>query len=135
MGNKEIVVKMYEDFAKGDLPAVLAVFDPQIEWNEAAGFPSVGGRHIGPDAVASTLGRVMSEWDAFSVSPETFVAQGDIVVVLGETRGTHRSTLRPFVSSFAHVWRLRDGKIVFWRAHIDTALAQQAAGPSEQRNT
>lgn len=129
--NRDIVTKLYADFASGDLPAVLAAFDPEIEWNEATGFPTVGGRHTGPQAVAATLGTVVSEWDGLAVVPETFLAEGDTVVVIGETSGTHRATGKAFRSPFAHVWRLRDGKAVQWRAHIDTALAQRAAGAME----
>ena len=34
--NASIVRKAYEDFAKGDIPAVLEAFDPSITWHESA---------------------------------------------------------------------------------------------------
>jgi ketosteroid isomerase-like protein len=37
--NKEVIEAAYATFAKGDVPAVLAVMDPKIEWTEAEGFP------------------------------------------------------------------------------------------------
>jgi ketosteroid isomerase-like protein len=39
MGNVEIVQGGYEAFGRGDVPGVLAVFDPDIEWREAEGNP------------------------------------------------------------------------------------------------
>ena len=125
--NVEILKGAYAAFARGDLPAFLALLDPEVAWSEASGFPSVGGTHVGPAAVVAVLGRVAAEWDGLTVTPDEFFSAGDRVVVLGETQGRHRATGRPFRSPFAHEWRLRGGRIVAWRAHIDTALAQAAA--------
>jgi ketosteroid isomerase-like protein len=36
--NFEIVKGVYDNFAKGDIPAFLAVLDPKVEWNEADNF-------------------------------------------------------------------------------------------------
>jgi uncharacterized protein len=127
----EAVRIVYELFAKGDLPGVVAKFDPEIVWFEASGFPGVGGRHVGPDAVQAVLIQVASEWEDLTVTPREFVGDGDRVVVLGETAGKYRATGRSFQSPFAHAWRLRDGRVVEWRAYIDTALAQEAAAPAD----
>jgi len=121
---------IYASFAQGDLPAVLEKFDPGIAWIEATGFPGVGGRHVGPDAVRAVLMQVTREWDGLSVAPREYVGAGDRIVVLGETTGIYRATGKSFASQFAHAWRLRDGKVVEWRAHIDTALAQAATAVS-----
>ena len=125
-----IVRNNYELFAKGDLPAVLAKLDPNVSWNEATGFPGVGGRHVGVAAVKAVLIQVSTELEGLTVTPEEFLGEGDRIVVLGETSGKHRATGRSFKSPFAHAWRLRDGRVVEWRAYIDTALAREAAGPT-----
>jgi ketosteroid isomerase-like protein len=41
--NKEVIETAYAGFAKGDVPAVLAMMDPKIEWTEAEGFPIYSG--------------------------------------------------------------------------------------------
>ena len=46
--NKEIIEAAYASFAKGDVPAVLAVMDPKIEWTEAEGWPLYSGTFVGP---------------------------------------------------------------------------------------
>lgn len=38
-GNMAVVDGLYQSFVKGDVPAVLAVMDANIVWNEAEGFP------------------------------------------------------------------------------------------------
>ena len=35
--DKEIIGAAYAGFAKGDVPSVMAVMDPKIEWTEAEG--------------------------------------------------------------------------------------------------
>ena len=36
--NVDIIRGMYDAFARGDIPAVLEVLDPDIEWREAENF-------------------------------------------------------------------------------------------------
>ena len=50
--NVDLIRNLYDGFAKGDVPAVLAGFDPEIVWNEAENFPYADGNpYCGPDAV------------------------------------------------------------------------------------
>jgi ketosteroid isomerase-like protein len=44
MTNKEIIQSLYQSFASGDVPAVLAQFDGNITWTESDGFPLAGGK-------------------------------------------------------------------------------------------
>ena len=53
MNNVELMEQGYKDFAEGKVEAVVALFDPEIEWNECKGFPFVSGDglFIGPNAI------------------------------------------------------------------------------------
>ena len=53
--------------------------------------------------------------------PREFVAQGDTVVVLGFERNLIKPTGRTFEQEWAHVYTLKDGKIVRFQALEDTA--------------
>lgn len=48
--NKEIMAAAYASFAVGDVPAVLAIMDPKIEWAEAEGWPLYDGTFVDPQA-------------------------------------------------------------------------------------
>lgn len=122
------IQSLYELFAAGDLPAVMAQLDPNIAWFEASGFPAVGGRHDGVEAVKACLVKVAMDWDGLSVTPQEFFGADDRIVVLGETTGKFRATGRSFKTPFAHAWRLNGGRVVEWRAYLDTATAREAAG-------
>jgi ketosteroid isomerase-like protein len=40
--NVDLIRNAYDSFAKGDVPAVMAILDPDIQWTETAGGP-LGG--------------------------------------------------------------------------------------------
>jgi hypothetical protein len=116
----------YDAFARGDVPAVLGLLDPQVEWTEAAGFP-YPGTFVGPQAVLNgVFMKLGAEWEGWSAVPQQFVAQGDVVVALGDYGGRYRATGRKFSAPFVHVWTFRGGKVVRFRQHTDTVLVREA---------
>lgn len=60
-------------------------------------------------------------WDEFVVTPEEFVEDGDIVVVLGTYRGLARGTGKRLDVPFVHVWTFADRRAVRFRQFLDTA--------------
>jgi hypothetical protein len=124
--NVDVIRGGYDALARGDVPAVLAMLDPAVEWTEAEGFP-YAGTYTGPDAVLTgVVARLGSEWTPFQVKPAEFIDGGDQVVVLGRYAGTYNATGKSFDAAFAHVWTLRDGKVVRFRQYVDSALVQEA---------
>ena len=50
--NAKLIEALYAAFGRGDIPTVLAAFDPNIEWTEAENFIYADGNpYIGPEAV------------------------------------------------------------------------------------
>lgn len=124
--NTDTIRAIYEAFAKGDVPSVLGALDANVEWTEAEGFP-YRGTYTGPDAVLhGVLVRLGTEWDGFTVTPHEFIDGGDQVVMLGMYSGTYKATGKAFEADAAHVWSLRDGKVVRFRQYVDSALVQEA---------
>ena len=123
--NKQIMQAAYQAFAQGDVPAVLAVMDDKIEWTEADGFP-LAGTYVGPQAVVDGVFMRLSEiGDDFAVTPTQFVAEDDTVVSMGAYSWKQRSTGQPVQVKMAHVWTLRDGKIISFQQHVDTLKVQE----------
>ena len=120
--NKEIIEAAYASFAKGDVPAVLAMMDPKIEWTEAEGFPLYTGTLVGPQAVVDgVFMRVGELGDNFSVLANQFVAEGDTVVAIGTYSWNHKVSGEPAEVKMVHVWTLADGKATRFQQHVDTA--------------
>ena len=112
----------YAAFAAGDIPAVLGILAPDVRWTEAEGGPC-GGTYVGPAAVLQNVFMILgTEWDGYAAVAHEFVANDDTVVALGEYSGTYKATGKSFRAPFAHVWKFRDGKVVSFHQHTDTAV-------------
>lgn len=121
MTNGEIIKGIYDSFATGNIPGVLGAMDANISWTEAAGFP-YAGTYIGPMAIVENVFmKLATEWDGFAAVPEQIVDGGDTVVALGNYSGTYKATGKSMKVPFAHVYDLKDGKIVKFAQHTDTA--------------
>jgi uncharacterized protein len=120
--NKEIVETAYASFAVGDVPSVLAIMDPQIEWTEAEGWPLYNGTFVGPQAIVEgVFMRLREIGDNFSVNVNQLVADGDTVVALGTYTWDRKDSGEPAEVKMAHVWTLDDGKLSRFQQHVDTA--------------
>ena len=134
MDNVEIVKSAYEAFGRGDLPAILASFDPEIEWREAEGTPFKpdGKPWIGADAIVQNLFvRLVTEWDDFTITPHAFHGAGETVVVEARYTGTCKATGLSLDAQVCHLWTLRDGKATHYQQYVDTAQFQRVAGTAE----
>lgn len=133
MTNTEIIRGVYDAFARGDVPGVLAAMDPSVNWTEAKGFP-YGGTYIGPDAILENVFmKFGTEWEGFSAVPGQFVDDGDnAVVALGAYSGKYLKTGKSMDVPFAHVWNLRDGKVVRFVQYTDTLEMARAIGLIEE---
>lgn len=125
--NLETVKKVYESFARGDLPAVLSLMHDEIEWNEPDSIPY--GNQVGPQAIAQNIfGRVIQDVADFTVTPAEFVDGGDTIVSIGRYRGRGAKTGMTIDTPFVHVWRIRDGKLSFFQTYTDTKVWVDALG-------
>jgi len=126
VSNVATIKGLYDAFARGDVPAVLGMMDANISWTDAEGFP-YGGTYHGPDAVLQGVFIPLgNEWDGFSVVPEEFIDGGDKIVAIGAYSGKYKATGKSFKAPFAHVWTLKDGKVVVFHQHTDTAKVNEA---------
>ena len=129
--NATIIRDAYEAFARGDVPAVLAVLDEQIEWHEAEGNPWHPGRpFIGPQQVVDgVFARIPQSYAGVTIQVDRLLTDGDTVVVQGRYRATRsRSTGRPLDAQVAHVWDLRGGKVVRFQQYVDTRQLARVLG-------
>jgi ketosteroid isomerase-like protein len=125
-----LIRSLYEAFGRGDVPAVLGAMDSGIVWNEAENFPYADRNpYVGPDAVLQgVFMRLATEWDGFNVSLEEVHDAGETVVATGRYGGSHKKTGTRIHLQFAHVWKLRGGKVVSFQQYTDTLQASRAVG-------
>lgn len=125
-----LIKGVYEAFAAGDVPGVLGAMSEDIVWHEADNFPYADGNpYIGPEAVLQgVFARTFEEWDGFGVEVDELLDAGDTVVAFGRYTGTFKATGQAQHTQMAHVWRIRDGKIVRFQQHADTLHVARVTG-------
>lgn len=129
--NVHVVQQAYGAFGRGDIPAVLAAMSEDIEWNTPG--PSeispLAGRFQGNEQVAQFFQTMADTQEMLEFTPQEFIAQGDTVVVLGHSRIRVRDTDRTAETDWAHVFTLKDGKVIRFRDYLDTYALLQASQP------
>jgi ketosteroid isomerase-like protein len=132
MSNVRLVQDAYEAFGRADIPGVLAMMDPDIEWREAEGNPYQlsGEAWKGPDAILENLFMKMgADYEGtFVIHPKIFHDAGDTVVVEGRYTGTFKPTGKDLDAQYCHVFKLRDGKLTSFQQFVDTAHMQEVMG-------
>ena len=56
----------------------------------------------------------------------TYLAEGDRVATFGAYSGVYLKTGKSMTATFAHLFRLKDGKIVSMEQYVDSAMVQRA---------
>ena len=123
MTNVELVKQGYANFATGNVPGVLAIFDPAIEWHESKGMPFVTGDGVftGPEAiVANVFMQLPVHFDGFNIVVNEIFGADDKVVMTGFYVGTNKATGNAFKANAVHIWTIKNGKLVHFYQVADT---------------
>jgi len=125
--NLAVVQKLYEAFGRGDLPTILSHIAEDVTWKYLgpAEIPFGGTRH-GRDQVAQFFAAIAESLEVQDFGIDQFVVQGDTVVALGHERMHVKATGRTYNTDWAHVFTLRDGKVVKFSEYADTAAVAEA---------
>ncbi|OLT16478.1 DUF4440 domain-containing protein [Pseudonocardia sp. CNS-139] len=125
----DVVRAQYRASAAGDLAALRATLAPDVEWVETAGFP-LGGTYRTPDGVTSgVMDRLAAEWTGWAVHDETYVSEGEDVVVLARYTATNRATGRALDARVAHHFVVRGARIARFEQFVDSATVRAAMRP------
>jgi ketosteroid isomerase-like protein len=127
MSNLELAKELYAGFARGDIPTVMAGFQPAIEWREAEGNPYQldGAAWVGPQAVLERLLMSLgSDWEGFAVTVRTLHDAGEHIVMEGRYTGKYKPSGKSLDAQMCHVLRFRDGKLSSFQQYVDTAQLQ-----------
>ncbi|MGY6532361.1 nuclear transport factor 2 family protein [Glycocaulis sp.] len=126
--SRAVIQAMYEAASRGDAEAYAAMMSPDIVWMEAENFPYADGNpYVGPEAImGGVIMRIMADWPEWALAPETFIAEGNRVVVLGRYNGRHGVTGNTISAQFVHVWTVEDGLATAMQQYADTAQVRAA---------
>ena len=131
MNHVETVRHVYERFARGDAPAILALFDGNIEFRLAQGHPyqPEGEPWIGGKAITDNFfKKAGAEWQDWAFHIDAVVETADTIVVEGRYAALYKPTGRALDAQGCHVWRFRNDRIASFHQYVDTARVQDVMG-------
>jgi ketosteroid isomerase-like protein len=132
--NAEIVRRLYDAIGRGDTDAVLALYDPDVEWDFGRSpFRDFVKHDVyrGHSGVRDLIReRYEDAWESVTDELEDVIDAEDRVISIIKTRGRGRASGAQTEMTHAGVWTIRDGKIlrVEWMSREE---ALEVAGLSD----
>jgi uncharacterized protein len=123
----EALSEAYAALNWNDIPAMVKLFDPLIEWIEPVHYPG-GGTRRGHAEVTAHLSRGRGSWAEGSCEPERFIVAGDKIIVFVYVRVRLKDNTEWIDVRLADVYTFRDGKAIQMRHFPDRRQALEWAG-------
>jgi ketosteroid isomerase-like protein len=122
--------RLYEARNRGDVDAVLAECDPDVEWHPH--LATLSRQAIrGHDGVRRYMASLREDWESFRHEPERFFDAGDKVVVFLHTFARGRASGVDVEVPVAHVLTFERGRCLSFVSYHDRAQALKVAGLEE----
>ena len=115
--NTKVVQDAYAAFGRGDIPAVIALLDENVEWTSPRVLPH-GGEFSGPTQVGKFFEGIGAAWDSLDLDIESVDQAGANVVGVMRAGGTLKSgETRSYAA--VHVFEIGNGKIRRFREYVN----------------
>ena len=122
----ETVRLQYLASATGDMDLWRSVVAEDVEWTESAGFPLAGTYRTPQGTIDGVFTRLAEEWDEWTTHDDTYVADGEHVVVLARYSARNKATGKAMEARVAHSFTVRGGRIVRMEQIVDSATVRAA---------
>ncbi len=115
--NAKLIQEAYDAFGRGDVGVVIGMLDANVEWVSPRSLPH-GGEFSGPAQVGKFFEGIGAAWDSLTLDIESVDEAGNNVFAVLRADGTLKSGEARTYGA-AHVFEIRDGKIVRWREYVN----------------
>jgi ketosteroid isomerase-like protein len=123
--NVELYRRAVGAFNARDLDAILVLVDPSCEWHSTFAAVS-GGVYHGHDGIRKWHRDMEDAWgDEIRLEPEAYFDLGENTLLVAKMHGRGQHSGAEVAMSAVHVFRWRDGLIVYFKsyAHREDALS------------
>jgi hypothetical protein len=121
--NISIINGLYNAFAKGDIPTVLSGMEATIVWNEAESNSLADGNpYVGPDAILNgVFARLGANHVYFKLADiELHDMSNNQVLATLRYDAKNKATGKVYNAQAAHLWTLKNGKVIAFQQYVDT---------------
>jgi ketosteroid isomerase-like protein len=132
--NADLVRPIYEEWGRGNWRPYFDVYDRDMEWGWSSEFLDLGGVFHDQRDPNPRLRAWLDGWEEWRAEAEEFIEMDDYVVVLARYRGRGKGSGIEISQEGAHVFKLRNGKVVRLEifASREKALEQVRAAVAER---
>lgn len=127
----QTVKDLYAAFGHGDVAAILSQLAPDVSW-EAEGPAEISFTDIrrGPEAVKGFFQAIGSDHADPKLVTTEYLSSADSMATFGRYSCTLKKTGQRVDTPVAHLFKFRDGKVVRFVDHLNTAACLEAAQSS-----
>jgi ketosteroid isomerase-like protein len=129
--NVEIVQRALEAYSRGDLEAMLAHLDPDVEWHSAIVGGAEGNTYYGHEGFRSWFVEQFESFDELRTELSEFRDLGDRVIAFGRVHARGRESGVEIDSPTGWVFTVRRGKLARAEGFLSRERALAAAGLPE----
>ena len=125
--NIKLVQQSYTAFSQGDFETVFRNFSDNIIW-ESQYVPSISihGIYHGKDRVVDFFKILGDTLIVQDYTPQKFLAENDIVVVIGYENVTVKLTNKSYRNDWVQIWTIQDQKVAKLQSFNNVANALEA---------
>jgi uncharacterized protein len=130
--NVEIVRRGFDAYERGDMDALLELFDPDVVITQPPDLPGVPPEQHGHNGVLEALAIWPEQWDDYRIEIVRVDADpGDQVVVTTHQGGRGKQSGVAVEMEFVFVFTVQDRRITRWEIFMRRDQALAAAGLEE----
>lgn len=127
----QVVQELYAAFGQADITAILNLLDEQVDWHFVGRPQDVpfAGQRQGHQQMIDFFVTIDQTCEVLEFGPHEVIPMGDHVLALGHEQVRVKATDHIFETDWAHLFTVRDGKVVRLREFYDTAVMAAAFKP------
>lgn len=130
--NKQVVMEGYRLFQAGDIARLTELYHDDAEWvTPESDYVPFSGNFHGKQGIAQFFSKLDAGAQVVHFTPREVIAEGDKVVVMGDSSWIARPTGRAYDSPWVHVFTLRDARVSRFVGYFDTAACEKAFNPAQ----
>lgn len=126
--DNELIARMYREWNRGDLAALLEVFDEEVEVRPALSAFLASMVYRGHDGVRTWYEETNEPWAELHAEPESFIEAGGRTVVKVILQARVPGGRVDVAAEIAHVVTIRDGRITRLDGYDEPTAALAAVG-------
>ena len=124
--NVALLRPIYAEWGRGNWRPSFEIYDPEMEWGWSDEFPGLGGVFKDDRNPNPRLHTWLSGWEHWRAEANEYLERGDYVIVLATYHGRGKGSGVEIQQQGAHVFKLRDGKVVRLEIFASRARAMES---------